>query len=213
MSLYSNLNGNLGKAPEQAAAVDMEKNRVNGPNDDLLVDPTDLGKSSKKPVLLSVIAVGVVAFLIFNIIMKMTANDSLEVFSITATSNGASIELYENQMKVNAYENGEWIYKDASAITGRLNELKDQFPVVVWNETFEMTVPEEATLKWFDLYDEELRCVRRAAEFDEINEGLAELAPDTYFLIAGASWEGKYVLRSFTNESFTSEFCVTVVKE
>ena len=42
MSLYSNLNGNLGKAPEQAAAVDMEKNRVNGPNDDLLVDPTDL---------------------------------------------------------------------------------------------------------------------------------------------------------------------------
>ena len=72
MSLYSNLNGNLGKAPEQAAAVDMEKNRVNGPNDDLLVDPTDLGKSSEKPVLLSVIAVGVVAFLIFNIIMKMT---------------------------------------------------------------------------------------------------------------------------------------------
>ena len=63
MSLYSNLNGNLGKAPEQAAAVDMEKNRVNGPNDDLLVDPTDLGKSSKKPVLLSVIAVGVVVFL------------------------------------------------------------------------------------------------------------------------------------------------------
>ena len=213
MSLYSNLNGNLGKAPEQAAAVDMEKNRVKGPGNDLLVDPTDLGKSSKKPILLSVIAVGVVAFLIFNIIMKMTANDSLEVFSITAISNGATIELYENQMKVNAYENGEWIYKDASAITGRLNELKDQFPVVVWNETFEMTVPEEATLKWFDLYDEELRCVRRVAEFDEINEGLAELAPDTYFLIAGASWEGKYVLSSFTNESFTSEFCVTVVKE
>lgn len=213
MSQWSSLNGNLGKAPEQAAAVDMEKNRVNGPNDDLLVDPTDLGKSSKKPILLFAIAVGVVVFLAFNIITKMAANGNLDAFTVTATNNGATIELYENKMKVNAYENGEWIYKDASAITGRLNELKDQFPVVVWNETFEMTVPEEATLKWFDLYDEELRCVRRAAEFDEINEGLAELAPDTYFLIAGASWEGKYVLRSFTNESFTSEFCVTVVKE
>ena len=213
MSQWSSLNGNLGKAPEQAAAVDMEKNRVKGPSNDLLVDPTELGKTSKKPILLSVIAVGVVVFLAFNIITKMAANGNLDAFTVTATNNGATIELYENKMKVNAYENGEWIYKDASAITGRLNELKDQFPVVVWNETFEMTVPEEATLKWFDLYDEELRCVRRAAEFDEINEGLAELAPDTYFLIAGASWEGKYVLSSFTNESFTSEFCVTVVKK
>ena len=213
MSQWSSLNGNLGKAPEQAAAIDMEKNRVKGPDNDLLVDPIDLGKTSKKPGLLTAIAVGVVVFLAFNIITKMAENGNLDAFTVTATNNGATIELYENKMKVNAYENGEWIYKDASAITGRLNELKDQFPVVVWNETFEMTVPEEATLKWFDLYDEELRCVRRAAEFDEINEGLAELAPDTYFLIAGASWEGKYVLSSFTNESFTSEFCVTVVKK
>ena len=213
MSLYSNLNENLGKAPEQVAAVDMDKNRVKGPSNDLLVDPTDLGKTSKKPILLSVIAVGVVVFLVFNIIMKMTAKDTSDAFTVTATINGATIELYENQMKVNAYENGEWIYEEASPITGRLSELKDQFPVVVWNDTFDMVVPEEATLKWFDLYDEELRCVRRAAEFKEINEGLAELAPDTYFLIAGASWDGKYVLRSFTNESFSSEFVVTVVKE
>ena len=145
--------------------------------------------------------------------MKMTANDTSDAFTVTATINGATIELYENQMKVNAYENGEWIYEEASPITGRLSELKGQFPVVVWNDTFDMVVPEEATLKWFDLYDEELRCVRRAAEFKEINEGLAELAPNTYFLIAGASWDGKYVLRSFTNESFSSEFVVTVVKE
>ena len=84
----------------------------------------------------------------FNIIMKMIANDTSDAFAVTATNNG-----------------------------------------------------------------EELRCFRRAAEFKEINEGLAELAPDTYFLIAGASWDGKYVLRSFTNESFSSEFVVTVVKE
>ena len=76
MSQWSSLNGNLGKAPEQTAAVDMEKDRVKGPGNDLLVDPTDLGKSSKKPILLSVIAVGVVVFLAFNIITKMTANDS-----------------------------------------------------------------------------------------------------------------------------------------
>ena len=47
MNLWSGLNGNLGKAPEQAAAVDMEKNRVKGSGSDLLVDPTDLGKTSK----------------------------------------------------------------------------------------------------------------------------------------------------------------------
>ena len=213
MSLYSNLNGNPGKAPEQAAAVDMEKNRIKGPNNDLLVDPTDLGKTSKKPVLLSAVAIGVVVFLAFNIIMKMTANDTSDTFAVTATNNGEVVELYENPLIVNAFENGEWVYEDASSITGRLNELKDQFPLIIWNETFDVAVPEEATLKWFDLCDEELRCVRRAAEFKEINEGLAELAPDTYFLIAGASWDGKYVLRSFTNESFSSEFVVTVVKE
>jgi len=213
MSLYSNLNGNLGKAPEQVAAIDMEKKRVKGPGNDLLVDSADLGKTSKKTILLSGIAIGVVVFLIFNIIMKMTANDISAAFAVTAAKNGEEIELYENPLKVNAYENGEWIYKEATSITGRLNELKDQFPVVAWNETFDMTVPEEATLKWFELYDEELRRVRGAAEFKEINEGLAELAPDTYYLIAGASWDGKYVLRSFTNESFSSEFVVTVVKE
>ena len=213
MSLYSNLNGNLGKAPEQAAAVDMEKNRVNGPNDDLLVDPTDLGKSSKKPVLLSVIAVGVVAFLIFNIIMKMTANDSLEVFSITATSNGATIELYENQMKVNAYENGEWIYEEGPSVTENLSEVVEQLPVVTWDDSFELRVPDGTKLKWFDLYDENLTCIRRFAEDGEVSEFLADEEADTYYVIAGASWEGKYVLKSFTNESFTSEFCVTLVKE
>ena len=213
MSLYSNLNGNLGKAPEQAAAIDMEKNRVNGPNDDLLVDPTDLGKSSKKPILLSVIAVGVVVFLLFNIIMKMTANDSLEVFSITATSNGATIELYENQMKVNAYENGEWIYEEGPSVTENLAAIVEAFPVVIWDESFEMNVPDGTKLKWFDLYDENLTCIRRFAEEGEVKEFLAEAETDTYYVIAGASWEGKYVLRSFTNESFISEFCVIVVKE
>ena len=213
MSQWSSLNGNLGKAPEQAAAVDMEKNRVNGPNDDLLVDPTDLGKSSKKPVLLSVIAVGVVAFLIFNIIMKMTANDSLEVFFITATSNGASIELYENQMKVNAYENGEWIYEEGPSVTENLAAIVEAFPVVIWDESFEMNVPDGTKLKWFNIYDEKLACIRRLAEESEVSEFLAEAETDTYYVVAGASWEGKYVLKSFTNESFTSEFCVTVVKE
>ena len=148
MRQWSSLNGNLGKAPEQAAAVDMEKNRVKGPGNDLLVDPTDLGKSSKKPILLSVIAVGVVAFLIFNIIMKMTANDSLEVFSITATSNGATIELYENQMKVNAYENGEWIYEEGPSVTENLATIVESFPVVIWDESFEMNVPDGTKLKW-----------------------------------------------------------------
>ena len=213
MSLYSNLNGNLGKAPEQAAAVDMEKNRVNGPNDDLLVDPTDLGKSSKKPILLSVIAVGVVAFLIFNIIMKMTANDNLEVFSITATSNGATIELYENQMKVNAYENGEWIYEEGPSVTEDLVEIVERLPVVTWDESFKLMVPDGTKLKWFDIYDEDLACIRRFAEEREVSEYLADAEADTYYVVAGASWEGRYVLRAFTNESFASEFCVTVVKE
>ena len=110
MSQWSSLNGNLGKAPEQAAAIDMEKNRVKGPDNDLLVDPIDLGKTSKKPGLLTAIAVGVVVFLAFNIITKMAENGNLDAFTVTATNNGATIELYENKMKVNAYENGEWIY-------------------------------------------------------------------------------------------------------
>ncbi len=213
MSLYSNLNGNLGKVPEQAAAIDMEKNRVKGPGNDLLIDPTDLGKISKKPFLLSVIAVGVVVVLVFNIIMKMTANDSLEVFSITATSNGAAIELYENPMKVNAYENGEWIYEEGPSVTENLAEIVEQLPVVTWDESFEMNVPDGTKLKWFNLCDENLTCIRRFAEEEEVSEFLADAEADTYYVIAGASWEGKYVLRSFTNESFTSEFCATVMKE
>ena len=213
MSQWSSLNGNLGKAPEQTAAVDMEKNRVKGPGNDLLVDPTDLGKSSKKPILLSVIAIGVVAFLIFNIIMKMTANDSLEVFSITATSNGATIELYENQMKVNAYENGEWIYEEGPSVTDNLAEIVEQLPIVTWDDSFELMIPDGTKLKWFNIYDENFSCIRRFAEDGEVSEFLADEEADTYYVIAGASWEGKYVLRSFTNESFTSEFCVTVVKK
>ena len=212
MSQWSSLNGNLGKAPEQTAAVDMEKDRVKGPGNDLLVDPTDLGKSSKKPILLSVIAVGVVAFLIFNIIMKMTANDSLEVFFITATSNGATIELYENKLKVNAYENGEWIYEEGPSVTEKLATIVEQLPVVTWNDSFELMVPDGTKLKWFDLYDENLTCIRRFAEEGEVSEFLADEEANTYYVVAGASWEGKYVLKSFTNESFTSEFCVTVVK-
>ncbi len=47
----------------------------------------------------------------------------------------------------------------------------------------------------------------------EVNEIIAQLAPGTYFLVAGANWEGKYVLKSFTNETFNSEFVVAVVKE
>ena len=213
MSLYSNLNGNLGKAPEQVAAVDMEKNRVKGSDNDLLVDPTDLGKSYKKPILLSAIAVGVVAFLIFNIIMKMTANDNLEVFSITATSNGATIELYENQMKVNAYENGEWIYEEGPSVTDNLAEIVEQLPIVTWDDSFELMIPDGTKLKWFNIYDENFSCIRRFAEEGEVSEFLADEEADTYYVVAGASREGKYVLRSFTNESFTSEFCVTVVKE
>ena len=213
MSLYSNLNGNLGKVPEQAAAIDMEKNRVKGPGNDLLIDPTDLGKISKKPFLLSVIAVGVVVVLVFNIIMKMTANDSLEVFSITATSNGAAIELYENPMKVNAYENGEWIYEEGPSVIENFAEIVEQLPVVTWDESFEMNVPDGTKLKWFNLCNENLTCIRRFAEEEEVSEFLADAEADTYYVIAGASWEGKYVLRSFTNESFTSEFCATVMKE
>lgn len=213
MNLWSGLNGNLGKAPEQAAAVDMEKNRVKGPGSDLLVDPTDLGKTSKKPVLLTVIAVGVVLVLVFNIFMKMTANDTSDAFTVTAMSNGTVIELYENPLKVNACENGDWIYEEAPSVSGQLLEIKDQLPSVVWNETFDIVVPEDATRKWFALYDEELRYVCQSAEMKEVNEILAELAPGTYFLVAGANWDGKYVLKSFTNETFSSEFVVAVVKE
>lgn len=213
MNLWSSLNGNLGKAPEQAAAVDMEKNLVKGPGSDLLVDPTDLGKTSKKPVLLTVIAVGVVLVLAFNIIMKMTANDTSDAFTVTAMSNGAVIELYENPLKVNAYENGDWIYEEAQPVSGQLLEIKDQLPIVVWNETFDIVVPEDVTMKWFHLLDEELRYVCQSAEMKEVKEILAELAPGTYFLVVGANWEGKYVLKSFTNESFSSEFVVAVVKE
>lgn len=213
MSLYSNLNGNLGKAPEQAAAVDMEKNRVKGPGNDLLVDPTDLGKTSKKPILLSVIAVGVIVFLVFSIIIKLTANDALDVFTVTATNNGETIELYENKMKVNAYENGEWIYEEGPSVTENLAEIVEQLPIVTWDESFEINVPDGTKLKWFNIYDENLSCIRRFAEEGEVRAFFAGAEADTYYVIAGASWEGKYVLRSFTNESFTSEFCVTIVKE
>ena len=213
MNLWSSLNGNLGKAPEQAATVDMEKNLVKGPGNDLLVDPTDLGKTSKKPVLLTVIVVGVVLVLVFNIFMKMTANDTSDAFTVTAMSNGTVIELYENPLKVNACENGDWIYEEAQPVSGQLLEIKDQLPSVVWNETFDIVVPEDATMKWFHLLDEELRYVCQSAEMKEVNEILAELAPGTYFLVAGANWDGKYVLKSFTNESFSSEFVVAVVKE
>ena len=213
MSQWSSLNGNLGKAPEQAAAIDMEKNRVKGPGNDLLVDPTDLGKSSKKPILLSAIAIGVVVVLVFNIIMKMTANDISDAFAVTAANNGTTIELYENQMKVNAYENGEWIYEDGSSVTENLAAIVEEFPVVTWDDSFELMVPDGTKLKWFDVYDENLTCIRRFATEGEVNEYLAEVEANTYYVIAGTSWEGKYVLRSFTNESFTSEFCVTVVKE
>ena len=213
MNLWSGLNGNLGKVPEQAAAVDMEKNLVKGPGSDLLVDPTDLGKTPKKPVILTAIAVGVVLVLAFNIIMKMTANDTSDAFTVTAMSNGTAIELYENPLQVNAYKNGEWIYEEAPSVSGQLIEIKDLFPVVVWNETFDIVVPEDATRKWFRLYDENLRYVCQAPEMKEVNETLAELTPDTYFLVAGANWDGKYVLKSFTNETFSSEFVVAVVKE
>lgn len=213
MNLWSSLNGNLGKAPEQVAAIDMEKNRIKGPGNDLLVDPTDLGKTSKKPVILSVVAVGVVACLAFNIIGKLSAEDMSDAFAVTAISENAVIELYENPLKVNAYEDGEWIHEEAPSVTGNLIEIADQFPVVVWNDTFDMVVPEEATGKWFSLYDEDLRSVCRSPEIKEIKETLAELAPATYYLVAGANWDGKYVLKSFTNESFSSEFVVAVVKE
>ena len=213
MSQWSSLNGNLGKVPEQAAAVDMEKNRVKGPGNDLLVDPIDLGKSSKNPIVLSAIAIGVVVFLVFNIIMKMTANDASDAFTVTATINGATIELYENQMKVNAYENGEWIYEEGPSVTEDLVEIVERLPVVTWDESFKLMVPDGTKLKWFDIYDEDLACIRRFAEEREVSEYLADAEADTYYVVAGASWEGRYVLRAFTNESFASEFCVTVVKE
>ena len=213
MSLYSNLNGNLGKAPEQAAAVDMEKNRVKGLNDDLLVDSTDLGKISKWPVFLSVLAIVVVACLAFSIIGKMKANENIGTFAITAMKDGSEIELYENQVKVNAFENGEWIYKEAPFVKDNLESVTPNLPVVVWNETFELIVPEGGKLKWFDIYDEAHTSIRRLAEESEVNEFLADAEPATYYVIAGASWEGKYILKSFTYENFSSEFGVAVVKE
>lgn len=213
MSIYSNLNGNLGKTPEQVAAVDMEKNRVKGPNDDLLVDPTDLGKTSKRTVFLAVIAIAVVACLAFSIIGKMKANENIGTFSISAMKDGSEIELYENQVKVNAFENGEWIYKEAPFVKDNLEKVVLNLPVVVWNEAFELIVPEGAKIKWFDIYDEAHTNIRRFAEEREVNEFLVDAEPATYYVIAGASWEGKYVLRSFTYESFSSEFGLAVVKE
>ena len=212
MSLWSSLNGNLGKAPEQAAAVDMDKNRIKGPGNDLLVDPTDLGKTSKKPVVLSAIAVSIVLFLTFNIIMKMTAEDTSDAFAVTAMYNGEAIELYENSMKVSAHEDGEWIFRDAPSVVENLAEIATQVPMIMWDESFELVVPEEAKLKWFDLYDETFECVRRYAEVKEVSEFLAGAEPATYYIVVGASWEGKYVLKSFTNESFSSEFVVAVMK-
>lgn len=76
-----------------------------------------------------------------------------------------------------------------------------------------MKVPDGTTLKWFDIYDETHACIRRFAEENEVNEFLADAEPATYYVVAGASWKGKYVLKSFTNESFTSEFCVRVLKK
>ena len=213
MSLYSNLNGNLGKASEQVAAVDMDKNRVQGPKNDLLVDPTDLGKTSKRPIFLSVIAIAVVACLAFSIIGKMKANENIGTFAITAMKDGSEIELYENQVKVNAFENGEWIYKEAPFVKDNMEKVIPEFPVIVWDETFELVVPEGAKLKWFDIYDEALTSIRRFAEESEVREFLADAGPATYYVISGASWEGKYVLRSFTYESFSSEFGMVIVKE
>ena len=98
-------------------------------------------------------------------------------------------------------------------MTENLAAIVEAFPVVIWDESFEMNVPDGTKLKWFDLYDENLTCIRRFAEEGEVSEFLADEEADTYYVVAGASWEGKYVLKSFTNESFTSEFCVTLVKE
>lgn len=98
MNPYSNLNGDLGNIPEKVASVDMDKNRVKGPNDDLLVDPTDLGKKSKRPIFLSVIAIAVVACLAFSIIGKMKDNETLGIFAITAMKDGSEIELYEKEI-------------------------------------------------------------------------------------------------------------------
>lgn len=213
MNLWSSLNGNLEKAPEQVAAVDMEKNRVKGPGRDLLVDPADLGKDSKKPVILSVVAVGVAACLAFNIIGKLTADDISDTFAVTAMSNNAVIELYENPLKVNSYEDGEWIYEEAVSVSENLSEIADQLPVVVWNDTFDMNVPEEAAMKWFCLYDEDFEQIGRYSDVQKIKDILADAEPATYYAVAGANWDGKYVLKSFTNESFSSEFVVAVVKE
>lgn len=213
MNLWSSLNGNLGKAPEQAAAVDMDKNRVKGPSDDLLVDPTDLGKASKKSMVLPVIAAVIVGVFVFNVISKWMANGNSEVFAVTVLNNGAVVELYENPMKVNAFENGEWFYEENPSVSKNLAGVVEQFPVVAWNETFEMAVADGTKLKWFDLYDENLTCVCHFAVENEVKNYFTDAEAGTYYVIAGARWEGKYVLRSFTNESFTKEFCVAVVKE
>ena len=85
----------------------MDKNSIKGPNDDLWVDSTDLGKTSKRPIFLSVFAIAVVACLVFSIIGKMKANETLGVFAITAMNDDSVIELYENQVTVNAFESGE----------------------------------------------------------------------------------------------------------
>lgn len=213
MSLWSDLNGNLGKVSERAASVNIERNRVKGPGNDLLVDPADLGKANKKASLLVVIAIGIVMILGYNIITKMAANDSLDAFTVTVTNNGSTIELFENPLKMNAYEGGVWIYGENPSISEKLLEVVPQLPVVVWDEAFEMKVPDGTTLKWFDIYDETHACIRRFAEENEVNEFLADAEPATYYVVAGASWKGKYVLKSFTNESFTSEFCVRVLKK
>ena len=178
-----------------------------------MVDPTDLGKTSKKLMALPVIAAVIVGVLVFNIIGKLMANGNSEAFAVTVLNNGAAVELYENLMKVNAFENGEWFYEENSSVSKNLAGVVEQFPVVAWNETFEMAVTDGTKLKWFDLYDENLTCVRYFAAENEVNEYFTDAEAGTYYVIAAARWEGKYVLRSFTNESFIKEFCVAVVKE
>lgn len=213
MNLWSSLNGNLGKVPEHVASMDMDKNRMKGPEDDLLVDPTDLGKTSKWPVISTIIAVGIVTYMVLAIWAKMAVNDNSETFKVTAMSNGTAIELYENPMKVNAYKDGVWIHKDATSISGNLEEIIDQIPVVEWNETFDIWATEEGKLKWFNLYDENYVCVLRNVEEKEIKEFFVDAKPAQYYVVIGAIWEGKYVVKSFTNESFTSEFGVAIEKK
>ena len=198
MNLWSSLNGNLGKAPEQAAAVDMDKHRVNGLNGDLLVDPSDLGKTSKKSMVLPVIAAAIVGILVFHIIGKLMANDNSEGFAVTVLNNGAVVELYENPMKVNAFENGEWFYEENPSVSQNLAGVVEQFPVVEWNETFEMAVTDGMKLKWFDLYDENLICVRHFAAENEVKEYFTDAEAGTYYVIAGARWEGNCKISPYT---------------